>query len=616
MAILAHGIGPQHTLQSRPQLWRKWWFWVIIALLVLFVAAATWIGLRALAAKSELDAAQLDVGKLKTQATSQNFGSMAATLVALKGHSEAAARLTSDPVWRAGEFVPALGKNLRVVRQLAAVTNDVVQNTVAPLVEVASGLSPASFAPVNGGLNLKPLIQAVPAVARADKGLNAATKSINAINTAGTMKVIAGGKTQLSTLMATMVPLLDSANTLLPLLPPSMGATQPRTYVVMFLNNAESRALGGSALSFAELNIDKGKISLANAVSAGPDHFQNYSTPVISVPQSVRVLYGDAIGRSIANSTVRPDFPTAAQVVSEYWKRQFGKTVDGVISIDPVALSYILRATTPVQLPSGDVLTPDTLVPFLLNQVYQRYNSGIYSRDNAAQDAIYGQAVAATFAKLSGGPLDLKLLVAALQQAHTEGRINYWSSHPAEEAVLVKANLDGGLPKSGAKTDRVGVYFQDNVGSKLNFYLNQTVRTEQAVCRADGRESYRIGVDLASTVPLNAKSLSPSILGTWQVEKLKPGVQRLYVYVYAPPGSQIMGATINGAPVVVDALNDESYPVARLRVSVDPGASATMTVDITAKKAGVKALAAQVTPMVNNTKIVSAPLDCATVAGK
>ncbi|MDQ1597519.1 MAG: hypothetical protein QOI70_943, partial [Microbacteriaceae bacterium] len=292
-------------------------------------------------------------------------------------------------------------------------------------------------------------------------------------------------------------------------------------------------------------------------------------------------------------------------------------TVDGVVSIDPVALSYILRATTPVQLASGDVLTPDNLVPFLLNQVYQRINTGHAQADNAAQDVLYGEAVSATFAKLSGGPLDPKLLIAALQQAHTEGRINYWSSHPAEEAVLVKANLNGGLPKSGAKTDRVGVYFQDNVGSKLNFYLNQTVRTEQAVCRADGRESYRIGVDLTNSIPTtNTKSLSPAILGNWQVDKLKPGVQRLYVYVYAPPGSQIMGATINGAPAAFDLLNDEAYPVARLRVSVDPGAAATMTVDITAKKAGVKTLAAQVTPMVNNTNIVSAPLDCATVAGK
>jgi hypothetical protein len=264
-------------------------------------------------------------------------------------------------------------------------------------------------------------------------------------------------------------------------------------------------------------------------------------------------------------------------------------------------------------LSSGDILTSDSLVPFLLNQLYQRINTGNDVADNAAQDVIYGEAVSATFSKLVGGPLDPKLLIAAVLQGHTEGRLSYWSAHPAEEAVLDKAKISSGLPQSDATTAGVGVYFQDNVGSKLNYYLTHTVHTGQAVCRTDGRETYRIGVDLTSTVPANAKTLSPSILGAWKAEKLKPGVQRMFVYVYAPPGSTIAGATINGAPVALQAEHDESYPVARLGVSIDPSTAVSMTVDITAKDPGKKTLATQVTPMVNATKMVPTPLDCATV---
>ena len=600
--------------QRGARFWRRWWFWAVIALVVALFGAVAWIGLRALEAKSALEAAQSQVSTLKAQATGQKFAAMSQTLKRLERASGRAADLTSDPIWRLAELTPMIGNNLTVVRKLAASTDSVVIEVVAPLVSVAAGLTPASFAPVNGAINLDPLVRAVPAVAKANKSIARISGQLDAIDTRNTIGQVSRAKTQLATLVAGARPLLDNANTFLPLLPPFMGADKPRDYVVMFQNNAESRPLGGTALSFALLSIDKGKVSLVRSVSAGFSHFGQYPASVVPVPAGNLDLYGGGFGRSIANSTLRPQFSTAAQIVDEFWKREFGMSVDGVISVDPVALSYVLRATTPITLASGDVLTPDSLVPLLLNGVYLRFNGGDAVADNAAQDVVYGDAVAATFAKLSGGPLDFKLLIAALQQGYTEGRLHYWSTDAKTQAVLDKAGLTGGLPVSDTATDRVGVYFQDNVGSKLNIYLNQTVHLGQAVCRTDGRATYRIGVDLASSVPARAITLGPSIVGGWKAAKLKPGVQRMFVYVYAPPGSQISRATVNGAAVAPPAQHDENYPVARLVVSVDPGATATVSVDITAEKAGAKALLAAVTPMVHNTPIVPTPLDCATVA--
>jgi hypothetical protein len=614
MAIIAHGIGPRHSYAAATKLFKRWWFWLIVALVCVLLAAAAWIGVRALGAKSELEAAQAQVSQLKADAVAQKFSSLGTTMAKIESHAAKARDLTSDPIWRLAEFAPMVGNNLTVVRKLAASTDSVVVEVVAPLVSVASGLTPASFAPVNGAINLDPLVKAVPAVAKAKKSIDLISAQLDAIDTRNTIRQVSSAKTKLATLVTGVRPLLDSANTFLPLLPPFMGVDKPRNYVVMFQNNAESRPLGGTALSFALLSIDKGKVSLVKAVPAGFGHFNQYATSVVPVPSGNLDLYGGGFGRSIANSTLRPQFSTAAQIVDEYWKRQFGMSVDGVISVDPVALSYVLRATTPIALASGDVLTPDSLVPLLLNGVYLRFNTRNPEADNAAQDVVYGDAVAATFAKLSGGPLDFKLLIAALQQGYTEGRLHYWSADAKTQAILDKASLTGGLPGSDAATDRVGVYFQDNVGSKLNFYLNQTVHLGQAVCRTDGRATYRIGVDLASSVPANAKALSPSILGGWKTDQLKPGVQRLFVYVYAPPGSLISGATVNGAAVAVQPQHDENYPVARLLVSVNPGATVTVSVDITAEKAGKKALLATVTPMVHNTPIVPTPVDCATVA--
>jgi hypothetical protein len=619
MATIAHGIGPRHRPGRRGRLVTRWWFWVVIAVVIVLLGSVAWVGALGLQAKSQLEAAQTQVAQLKSQVAAQKFSGLKATLTKIQAHSTAAMDLTNEPIWRMAESVPMLGKNLTAVRELAGVTDQVVQKAITPLVSVAATLDPSSFAPVDGAINLKPLTAAIPAVAQATTEFSVASKTIKQIDTDGTISQLGAAKVKLTGLIASVAPLLKTANEVLPLVPPLMGADGPRHYVVMFQNPAESRALGGTALSFALVAVDNGKIQLVSTVAAGQKNFPQYTSSVIPVPDGVQDLDGGAFGTFIANATVRPDFASAAQITYQMWKLKYGTDVDGVISIDPVALSYILRATTPIPLASGDILTSDSLVPLLLNEVYQRYNTKNIVADNAAQDAIYGEAVAATFARLSSGPLDPKVLLAAIVQGTTEHRLQFWSAHANEEAALVAQGLDGGLPKSDATTDRVGVYFQDNVGSKLNYYLYQTVRLGQALCRADGRESYRVGVDLASTVPANAaKALSPSILGNWKIEKLQPGQQRMYVMVYAPPGSQITGATVDGQPVPLEARHDGAYPVAKVTVIVNAGQTRNVSVDIVAAKPGKKTLDAQVTPMVHNTPIVKndPPLDCATVTAK
>ena len=109
------------------------------------------------------------------------------------------------------------------------------------------------------------------------------------------------------------------------------------------------------------------------------------------------------------------------------------------------------------------------------------------------------------------------------------------------------------------------------------------------------------------------KELSPSILGEWQRAGLKPGVQRMIVYLYAWPGSQIIGATVDAEPVALEALHDTDYPVGRIIVSVQPGATVKLSYDLVAKGSGKKTLEAQMTPMVNPTTVAVGRLDCATI---
>ena len=594
-------------LLKRPQ------FWVLLALVFLIFVTA-WLGVRGLIAKSNLEEAQGLISEMKTQALDFDVVGATATLGQITQHADTAVDMTSDVVWRGAEFIPWLGANLRVVRELSSVTGDIVHDVAAPLLGVADKLNPEALAPKDGAIDIQPFIDALPPVSRATEGARAATKAVKAIDTNGALGVLVAAKSKVAALLGTINPLLETLNSALPLLPPALGSETPRRYVVMFENPAEPRTLGGAALSFALVTLDHGHIELSATVPAGFENFPAYSAPVIPVPDGVEYLYQGMFGRFIANATARPSFISAAEITQANWTAKFGYGVDGVISIDPVALSYLLRATDPITLSSGDVLTSDSLVPLLLNGLYQRFNGGDPVEDNRAQDVVYSEAIAATFSRFTHGPFVSKLLVPAMMQAVSERRILLWSAHPEEQAQLVSTGLDGDLPKSDADTDRLGLYFQDNVGSKLEYYLTQSVRLSQAVCRADGRQSYRVTADLTSSVPVDTNSLSPSITGTfWAAEGLTPGVIRMFVYLYAAPGSQITGATIGGIPMPLEGLHDTDYPVGRVLVTLPPGATTTITYDVVAAEPGAKALSLNLTPLVNPTSQSVEPLDCSTV---
>jgi len=610
---------PAHR-PPRKRLVRRWWFWLIIVVVLVLVAAGLYawaLASRVFAAQDELVSAQALAGDLKSQAASFDMDGAMATLDEVKEHTGAAVDITAEPIWGFSEGLPFLGKNLVVVRELAAVTDGLMTDVASPLVEAVQALDPSALAPKDGAIDLAPFQGAVTAVALADTNLKETSATLAAIDTEDTLDQVSSAKTTLTGLLDSVAPVLETVNTIVPVLPTTLGSEAPRKYVVMFQNPAEARALGGTALSFAVISIDQGRIAFDESIPAG---FKNFvaSVPVLPQPDGVAELFNGELGNFIANNTARPSFTTAALVTQEMWKRDQGYAVDGIISIDPVALSYVLRATGPIPLSTGDVLTSENLVPFLLNGVYQRYNSGNTVRDNRNQDIIYNEAVTATFKALTSGPLDSNALIGALTQGFTERRMAYWSAHEDEQARLTTVgSLNAELPVSDETTERMGVYFADNVGSKMNFYLNQSIELAQATCRTDGLESYRVSTTLTNTMdPPFVKELSPSIVGQWKPLGLKKGQQRMVALLYAPPGSTITNVTVNGGPPEYEAHHDGDYPVGRVVVTIDPGTAATITYDVLAGTPGVRTLEAQSTPMVTPTPITTVPLDCATVTAK
>ncbi len=68
------------------------------------------------------------------------------------------------------------------------------------------------------------------------------------------------------------------------------------------------------------------------------------------------------------------------------WAEQTGTNVDGVIAIDPVALSYILGAVGPITMPDGEVVSRDNVVELTESTAYLRFPTDQVARKQYLQD--------------------------------------------------------------------------------------------------------------------------------------------------------------------------------------------------------------------------------------
>src|SRR5690606_14461807 len=156
---------------------------------------------------------------------------------------------------------------------------------------IADKVDPASFAPKDGAVDLEPFEEAGPVLIDANSKIGEVLELANKIDTSGVIGQVAEAKTKFVSLLKGVAPNIDLLATLVPFLPPTLGSEGPRTYVVMFQNPAESRALGGGALSFAVMRVDNGHIDLEDSFPASTGNFQHYPTSVIPIPDGAEAVY-------------------------------------------------------------------------------------------------------------------------------------------------------------------------------------------------------------------------------------------------------------------------------------------------------------------------------------
>lgn len=590
---------------------------VIAAIGVLGVAGVTWLGAKASAINKELDEAAQLISPLKDAFASDDSQDAAAIVDRIRSHTSAAKDAAGDPLWSLASSIPVVGPNLSAVAEVARSADDVATLGLVPLANVFGSLDWYNVLPTSSGTNLEPLQSAAPSVSSASRAVRMSAERLKQIDESELIPQVSQPLTRARAQLQDVTGALDIAAHAAEIIPGMMGTDAPRNYLLVVQNNAEARASGGIPGALAVLNLDKGKLTLGAQSSAAEIGIMS---PIVPVDPEQQGIYSGRLGKFMQDVNLTPHFPTAASTAAAMWERKTGQAVDGVISIDPIALSYILDATGPIQLTSpGDMSLASTGLPTQLDgqNVVKTLLSDVYSRidDPILQDDYFAGVAQEIFSALSDGKADAKGLIESLTRGTTEGRVLVWSGLASEQSVIANYPLSGSIDGPGVLPAQFGVYFNDGTGAKMDYYVKRTVQLIKE-CPRDGYEQTTVRITSTNTAPADAATSLPAYVTGGGVFRVPPGSVQTNIVAYGPVQANIETAAVNGERADFAPYVHSKRPVGVLAVRLAPGES--RVVEFTFGKIVQHTEPnVVVTPTVQNVKDVTLPTqnaECAPVS--
>ncbi len=548
--------------------WRRFTLIAIGVAVLIFGVSAVAVAVQGLSARTALTGAIPLVEQVEDGIRSGETEVALAAAEELIAETERARSATSGPHWALMSIVPWVGPNIDAVSTTAAVIDDVSQDVLRPLIEVAGTLEFASLSPVAGRIDLAPLAAAEPTLTAASEAMSAAQRQMAGIDTDRLVFPLTGPIEEVRTYLGQLAPLVDTGARAARLLPPMLGADEPRTYLVMFQNTAEIRSTGGMPGAFAIVTANDGRLSFEHQGTAGEVGL-HFPEPVLPLPEDKEEIYTERLGRFFSGVNLAPDFPTAAILATEM-VRLSDFEVDGVVATDPTTLSYLLDATGSIPVPGGE-LSADNAVEVLLSDVYRNFD------DQGDQDEFFAVAAATVFGRITTAVDDPAGLVNALARAADERRLLIWSAREDEQRELHGTVLSGAFDDVAPSPTALGVFFNDGTSAKMQYYLETEVEHVDMVCTPDARFD-TVTVTLRSTAPDDAATtFPPDVTGVGNTG-VPAGSFRTNVAFYGGVSGYIRSVERDGTPVEADDHRDGDRPVRVHTTELAPGESVTFDV--------------------------------------
>lgn len=536
---------------------------VAVVLGALFVLT---LGTQAALAKVALGHAQAQAEVLQQQLRDSNRAGAEKTLKGLQADTDKARRNTEGPAWAIASVIPGIRDEVFAVRTASTSIDTIADTAMPPAVSVAADLNAKSFSPKGGRIDVAALQKVAPAIGKTSQVLTAERAKIDHIHPSDLLWPLGGPMRDLQTKIDDAERSAHGAAVATELAPQLLGSQGKRRFLLIFQNNAEIRSTGGLTGAFVILTANNGRFTI-DKPGSNRDLLGGIDKPVLPLTFDETLVYPSDMGIDIRDTNFTPDFPRTAALDRAIVKKKLGLDVDGVLSMDPVGLSYLLRGTGPVTLADGSTLTPDNAVRSLINEVYFKI------RDPLEQDAYFASATQKIFEKVASGAGDPTETLKALAQGVNERRLMFWSATPDEQSRLAGSAIASELP-GDEKAPQFGVYLNDATLSKMQYYLDFTTSVKSTQCARNGTQTLVATTVLKSKAPKDAGSLPAYVTG--DSGKVPSGSQELIVRFYGTAGGAFTSVTMDGRDQQIYGLQHQDRPVTYVLATVKPGQTVTL----------------------------------------
>lgn len=237
----------------------------------------------------------------------------------------------------------------------------------------------------------------------------------------------------------------------------------PSKYVILAANNAQMHAGSGAFLEVGSLTAAHGSINVGSFATSA-----SISVPAGAVPLSGDLAQNWAFlkpNQEFENLALTPQFDVTASLAARMWTAATGTHVDGVMSIDMVAVKDLLSATGSVSV-NGLTLTSANALQYLMHDQYLGITGSaaqVQRRDEL------GAIASATVQALEHRQVSLTALATALSQATSGRHLMLWSSSPKIEQAWQTVGAAGVLEANDLVTAVI-----NRGGNKLDQYLHIT----------------------------------------------------------------------------------------------------------------------------------------------
>lgn len=533
---------------------------LLVALLFTYQAVRAGLALRQ---------AKSDALSLRSQLSQGDRAGATKSLREIADQSRTARGHTDNALWNVGGRIPLLGENVEAVQVISRVLEETSRSSLPAVTSLLTALREQDLRTDDGRFDLEAISRLESDLGRVRTASDDAVVRLESLDLSSSISPVRSGATTLLDQLRTLRSTVRAGETATRLLPPMLGAKGSRNYLLVVQNNAEVRATGGLPGFLTTMTATDGKLEIGERESSLK--FPILTRPVLPLSPGERALYGPVLGEDIRDTNLTPDFPRSAQLMTAMMQREYGQKLDGVVSVDPVALAGVLRATGPIKI-GPDVFTADNLTEQLLNRPYQRFDT------QEKQNTYFGGVARGIFDALLNEKVNQVTAVRQLARAAGERRLLVWSSDADEKKLIDGTAVAGELPRDTGRTPHVGIYLNDATAAKMQYYLDYTGSLSSLKCTGDGSQSVRAGLVLRSSAPRDVSKLSPFVTGNGNYAP--KGSIRTNLRIYAPTGATVTRLEANGRVLDVDTVQHDDHAVTVVAVTIDPGQEVRLQVTV------------------------------------